>query len=536
MLNKNELLSLHLNKSPNLSWLDNGLLFLTQHGSRVYNCNIDTSDYDYKGIVCPPKQYFFGFKDRFEQSQLKSENNEEMDDELGDELPDSVLFDVVKWFRLAVTSANPNFMEMLHADPKFHLFVSPVWEKVLEHKDKFLSLKLRHSMGGFAWSNFQRVLRHRSWLLNPIHERPSRASFGLPDRPEIGDDNLKAAMAAVNKEFDKFNFNFLHNLTKDERYAVKNAMEQMLCDAKLYVDDKFQMCAQKIGLSDNLIEILLKEREYGSKVKEFEKYQHWLKHRNPKRFEDEKKYQFDLKFAYHVIRLQSCCLELIETGKLNVFRPNRDELMEIRQGLWSFDKFHENVLANEEKLTKAYQNCKILPHGPDIDFLDDLCQEIVKEQLAHPHLTHWETSWQAKKRKERAEEALRILAMPWAVCALIRHPTDPNLFLGVSRGKDITKWGLPAGKVEEGESPEQAVTREVKEETNLDFIPEEIIFEAEGRTCYSYCFKGTISGEIKSSEEGEVAWVTREQLCQGPFGKFNSQLFAKIDSQSVDSP
>ena len=31
-------------------------------------------------------------------------------------------------------------------------------------------------------------------------------------------------------------------------------------------------------------------------------------------------------------------------------------------------------------------------------------------------------------------------------------------------------WVLPGGGVEEGETPEQAVTREVKEETNLDVI------------------------------------------------------------------
>jgi len=281
---------------------------------------------------------------------------------------------------LAATNGNPNFIETLHTDPQFHILVHPAFQPVLDNKQLFLTKKLRHSMGGYAWGNLQRLKRHRSWLLSPVKEPPTRKEMGLPEIPIIGEDNLKAAMAAVNKQLDKFNFNFLHNLTKDERYAIKQSMEEMLMDCQLHVADKFRMCAEKVGFDDNLIEILLKERAYNSKLEEFKKYQHWLKHRNAKRYADEVKYGYDLKFAMHVIRLYITAIHLMKTGEFIVFHKENKLLMEYRAGAFSYDQFIEQSDALDVELKKAYDESK-LPHGPDLDLLEPIYHEILDRVL-----------------------------------------------------------------------------------------------------------------------------------------------------------
>jgi ADP-ribose pyrophosphatase YjhB (NUDIX family) len=75
----------------------------------------------------------------------------------------------------------------------------------------------------------------------------------------------------------------------------------------------------------------------------------------------------------------------------------------------------------------------------------------------------------------------------------------------LSRGKEI--WYIPGGKREEGETDEQALTREIKEELSVDLIPNTLkpygVFETQAHgkpegtmvrmTCYTGEYKGTLT-------------------------------------------
>jgi len=62
-------------------------------------------------------------------------------------------------------------------------------------------------------------------------------------------------------------------------------------------------------------------------------------------------------------------------------------------------------------------------------------------------------------------------------------------------------WACPGGRAEPGETAEQNVIREVKEEVNLDFTPTEILTTATWQNRFLYRFLGTWSGTIKIQEE-----------------------------------
>jgi len=72
----------------------------------------------------------------------------------------------------------------------------------------------------------------------------------------------------------------------------------------------------------------------------------------------------------------------------------------------------------------------------------------------------------------------RLLLLP-GVAGLVRDDGGRVLFI---RRADDGRWGLPAGGIEPGESPEVAVTREVHEETGLVVRPKRVagVFGGDG--------------------------------------------------------
>jgi 8-oxo-dGTP diphosphatase len=119
--------------------------------------------------------------------------------------------------------------------------------------------------------------------------------------------------------------------------------------------------------------------------------------------------------------------------------------------------------------------------------------------------------------------------MKEAVCALIY--TENGKILGVSRKDRLDKFGLIGGKVDDGETPEQALLRETFEETGLTITSFEKIFErnADGFNCFTYLCK--VKGTVNTSEAGIVKEVTWDELFAGPFGEYNLELFNHINNE-----
>ena len=128
------------------------------------------------------------------------------------------------------------------------------------------------------------------------------------------------------------------------------------------------------------------------------------------------------------------------------------------------------------------------------------------------------------------EDAERAQKEQWTMkAATVLCISDDGKVLAVSRRDDPTAFGLPGGKVDPGETAEEAAARELAEETGLtatDLKPVFVREEGDGFTTTT--FVGHVSGHIKTDEEGVVRWVDREVLFNGPFGQYNRALFKKL--------
>lgn len=102
------------------------------------------------------------------------------------------------------------------------------------------------------------------------------------------------------------------------------------------------------------------------------------------------------------------------------------------------------------------------------------------------------------------------------VAAIIR---DGDKIFATQRGHGEFKggWEFPGGKIEAGETPEEALIREVREELDTEIKVGELVETVE----YDYptfhlsmdCFWAeVVSGDLVLKEHGAAKWLTKDEL------------------------
>ena len=98
------------------------------------------------------------------------------------------------------------------------------------------------------------------------------------------------------------------------------------------------------------------------------------------------------------------------------------------------------------------------------------------------------------------------------------------------------KWIGIGGHLENGESPEEGIQREVTEETGLRLLQYQyrgiITFVYNQQTEYMHLFtSNSFEGTLTDCDEGELAWVDKQQLLQYPLWP-GDRIFLKLITES----
>ena len=105
---------------------------------------------------------------------------------------------------------------------------------------------------------------------------------------------------------------------------------------------------------------------------------HKIRTKNPvgKRKAIVDEYGYDLKFAYHIVRLCDECEQILTTGTLDL-RRDKERMRAIRRGDWALEELESWFKDQEKYLEECYQK-STLPHRPDEEKIKALLVECLE--------------------------------------------------------------------------------------------------------------------------------------------------------------
>lgn len=326
------------------SWASlSNLIFRCQFGSHVYGTNLPTSDLDFKSVFLPSAEEIL--LQRVPDSRHTGTKTDERAKNAPGDIDDES-FSLQKFVSL-LCEGQTVALDMLFAPSTFVLKNSKVWEELVANREKFL-----HS-GTSAFVGYTRaqaakygVKGFRVAAVKAALQFLADEHRGHPGRLSDIKDSLRAWVTSLGNE----------HVRMIEIAGAQGGMEPAL-----------EVCGRKIPMHAGIgytYSVLTKIYDnYGARAKLAESNE-----------------GVDWKALMHAVRVAREAEELLRTGNIQFPRPERELLLQIRQGQKPYAEVAEII---EEGLTRVAlaQEKSTLPKEPNRKWADEFVMEAHLESL-----------------------------------------------------------------------------------------------------------------------------------------------------------
>jgi len=338
-----------------IEWIKkNGLLiFETITGSKAYGLATPASDTDIRGVYVVPKSMFYSLD---YPEQVSNETN------------DIVYYELRRFMELLAKN-NPNIMEMLGVPDECVLVRHEVM-KMLK-PEIVLSKLCEKTFANYAFTQIKKAYGLEKKIVNPVEkERKSVLDFcfvyqgkeTIPAKDFLDTNKMndkKVGLAAIPHLRD------CYNLFYSETEIFAGIVRK---------ESSNDVTLSSIPKDEAPVAMLYFNRDaYSVYCKKYKEYWEWVDKRNEERYKTTLFHgkNYDSKNMMHVFRLLLMAKEIAIEKKVNVFRSDREFLLDIKQGKFEYDELVARAEELKNGLTQLYQESD-LSDEPDINQVNNL--------------------------------------------------------------------------------------------------------------------------------------------------------------------
>jgi hypothetical protein len=347
-------------------------------GSQSYGIATPESDVDKKGVFIQDQDSILGFG---------------YIEQVNDTKNDQTFYEIRRFLQL-ISQNNPNILELLNLPEDCIIYKDPIFDLVLENKEKFISKVCRSSFGGYAIEQIKKARGLNKKIVHPME--PIRK--GVLDFCYVAESGKSVPVKEYLKEFRLRNeycglvsldhMKYVYAVYYDKVAELNGKGIQMgVCSAlefKGIVQDEensndVSTSSVPKGMTPEFIMYFNKEG-YSAYCRDYREYFEWVEKRNQSRYNDNvaSGKNYDGKNMAHCHRLLDMAIEIGRGGGINVRRSNREQLLSIRRGEYDYDQLVQEAEDKIKMMDMVFETSS-LPDTTDKEFINDLLIKIRKE-------------------------------------------------------------------------------------------------------------------------------------------------------------
>jgi hypothetical protein len=333
---------------------DKGLIILECiSGSKAYGLDTPSSDTDIKGVFILPKEEYYGLT---YTPQVNNETN------------DIVFYEFGRFMEL-LSLNNPNILELLNTPESSIIYKHPFLTEI--SSELILSKLCNNTFGKFALSQIKKAKGLKKKIVNSVaKERKSVLSFCFVNYDQGAIPLLKYLEI---KDWQQEHCGLVNIPHMKDVYGLYYS-DQLGFSGILRRKESNDICLSSIPKGTKQEALMYFNRNgYSTYCKEYREYWDWVDKRNDDRYENTKSHgkNYDSKNMMHVFRLLEMAIEIGNEKKVNVKRPNRDFLLDIKAGKFEYEELLKMADLKQTEMESAFESSS-LPDRPDLELINEL--------------------------------------------------------------------------------------------------------------------------------------------------------------------